>query len=83
MGSVLGLTSYSYIYSIDGIQLNNTQTLCLHLKKAENDNRKVKLVTRKRVWEYMSGSKYNLYDVKIKDVKLVGPKVSEGEACNG
>jgi hypothetical protein len=57
--------------------------LCLHLKKPENDNRKVKLVTRKRVWEYMSGSKYNLYDVKIKDVKLVGPKVSEGEACNG
>ena len=83
LGSVLGLTSYSYIYSIDGIQLNSIQTLCLHLKKAENDNRKVKLVTRKRVWEYMSGSKYNLYDVKIKDVKLVGPKVSEGEACNG
>jgi hypothetical protein len=29
----------------------------------------------------MSASKYNLYDVKIKDVKLVGPHVTEGAAC--
>jgi hypothetical protein len=38
-------------------------------------------VTRSRVWEYMSASKYNLYDVKIKDVKLVGPHVAGGATC--
>jgi hypothetical protein len=81
VGSVLGIKSYSYIHTVDGLSLKGIQKLCAHLSQAENQSRKVKIVTRGRVWEYMSASKYNLYDVKIKDVKLVGPHVAEGAAC--
>jgi S1-C subfamily serine protease len=81
IGSVLGLRAYSYLHTVDGLSLKGIQKLCSHLSQAENQNRKVKIVTRSRAWEYMSVSKYNLYDVKIKDVKLVGPHVAEGAAC--
>ena len=81
VGSVLGLSAYSYLHTVDGLSLKGIQKLCSHLSQAENQSRKVKIVTRSSVWEYMSASKYNLYDVKIKDVKLVGPRVTEGAAC--
>jgi S1-C subfamily serine protease len=81
MGSVLGIGSYSYLHTVDGYRLKNIQNLCLHLRQAENQNRKVKLVTRSQIWEYMSASKYDLYNVKIKDVKLVGPHVIESATC--
>ncbi len=81
VGSVLGIKSYNYIHTVDGLSLKGIQKLCAHLSQAEKQSRKVKIVTRSRVWEYMSASKYNLYDVKIKDVKLVGPHVKEGAAC--
>jgi hypothetical protein len=83
VGAVLGIRAYSYLNTVDGFRLKNIQKLCLHLRQAENQNRKVKMVTRSPVWEYMSASKYDLYDVKIKDVKLVGPNVTEGAACEG
>ena len=51
------------------------------IQEAENEKRKVKVVTRSREWEYMSASKYELFNVSIKNVKLVGPHVSEGVAC--
>ena len=35
------------------------------------------------IWEYMSASRYNLYDVKIKNLRLVGPHLKEGAACEG
>ena len=81
VGAVLGIRAYSYLNTVDGLRLENIQTLCSHLRQAEIRNRKVKLVTRIPTWEYMSGSKYNLYDVRIKDVRVVGPKVTEGAAC--
>jgi hypothetical protein len=81
VGSVLGFSAYSYLHTVDGLSLKGIQKLCSHLSQAENQSRKVKIVTRSRAWEYMSASKYNLYDVKIKDVKLVGPHVTEGAAC--
>ena len=82
VGSVLGISSYSYIYTVDGLRLRNIQKICTFLKGAEKKNQKVKLVTRRDAWEYMSSSKYNLYNLKVKDVKLVGPHVAEGAACN-
>ena len=81
VGSVLGFSAYSYLHTVDGLSLKGIRKLCSHLRQAENQSRKVKIVTRSRAWEYMSASKYNLYDVKIKDVKLVGPHVTEGAAC--
>ena len=81
VGSVLGLRAYSYLHTIDGLSLRGIKKLCSYLTQAENQNRKVKIVTRRGIWEYMSASKYNLYDVKIKNVKLVGPHGREGNAC--
>ena len=81
VGAVLGIEAYSYLNTVDGLRLKNIQKLCSQLRQAENQNRKVKMVTRNQVWEYMSASKYDLYNVKIKDVKLVGPHVTEAAAC--
>ena len=81
VGSVLGMDAYSYLHTVDGQRLKNIQKLCAHLSQAENDNRKVTMVTRSREWEYMSASTYDLYKVTINDVKLVGPHVTEGVAC--
>jgi S1-C subfamily serine protease len=81
IGSVLGLSAYSHLHTVDGHSLKEIQKLCSHLSQAQNQSREVKIVTRSTSWEYMSRSKYNLYDVKIKDVKLVGPHVTEGAAC--
>ena len=83
IGSVLGVAAYSYIHTVDGHRLKNIQKLCSHLRQAEIQNRKVILVTRAQTWEYMSASKYKLYNVKIKDVKLVGPNVTEDAVCDG
>ncbi|MDC0033323.1 trypsin-like peptidase domain-containing protein [Alphaproteobacteria bacterium] len=83
VGSVLRINAYSYLYTVDSLRLKNIKKLCAHLKQAEGDDRKVKLVTRRRAWEYMSASKYDLYKVRVKDVKLVGPRVKEDAACPG
>ena len=80
VGSVLGIGAYSYINTVDGLRLKNIQKLCVYLRQAEKENRKVKMVTRSRKWEYMSASTYKLFNVSIKDVKLVGPRYS-GEDC--
>ena len=82
VGSVLGIGAYSYLNTVDGLRLKNIQKLCAYFRQAENENRKVKVVTRSREWEYMSTSKYELFNVSIKDVKLVGPHVTEGVACD-
>ncbi len=82
LGAVLGIVAYSYFHTVDGLRLKNIQKLCSHLTQAEIQNRKVRLATRAETWEYMSASKYNLYNVKIKDVKLMGPNVTEGTACD-
>tara|TARA_Y100000588_G_C14231582_1_gene915523 strand:+ start:520 stop:1869 length:1350 start_codon:yes stop_codon:yes gene_type:complete len=82
VGSVSGIGTYSYLNTVDGLRLTNIQKLCAYLQQAESENRKVKIVTRSREWEYMSASTYELFNVSIKDVKLVGPNVREGVACD-
>ena len=82
VGSVSGIGAYSYLNTVDGLRLTNIQNLCAYLRQAENENQKVKMVTRSREWEYMSASTYELFNVSIKDVKLVGPHVREGAACD-
>jgi hypothetical protein len=82
VGSVSGIGAYSYLNTVDGLRLTNIQKLCAYLRQAENENQKVKMVTRSREWEYMSASTYELFNVSIKDVKLVGPHVREGVACD-
>jgi len=83
VGSVLGISAYSYLHTVDGLSLKGVQKLCSLLSQAEKQDRKVKIVTRGRIWEYMSASKYNLYDVKIENLRLVGPHLKEGAACEG
>lgn len=82
VGSVLGIDAYSHLYTVDGFRLKDVQKLCAYLVQAEDENRKVKVVTRNRNWEYMSTSTYEFFNVGIRDVKLVGPKLTEGAVCD-
>ena len=81
IGSVLGIPAYRYIVTVDGISFKSVKFLCTYLKRAESEDRRLRLVTRDRDWDYMSTSKYNLYEVKIDGVKLVGPKLEKTAAC--
>ena len=82
IGSVSGMQAYNYLATVDGIKFKTVKALCTHLKLAESENKKLRFITRTRGWDYMSASKYNLYKVKIKDVKLVGPKIGQGTTCS-
>ena len=81
IGSMSGIRAYRYIVTVDGISFKTVKALCAYLKRAESENRRIRLVTRSRSWDYMSTSKYNLYEVKIDGVKLVGPKVEGPGTC--
>ena len=81
IGSVSGIRAYRYIVTVDGISFKTVKDLCAYLKRAESEDRRIRLVTRSRSWDYMSVSKYNLYEVKIDGVKLVGPKVEGPGTC--
>jgi hypothetical protein len=81
IGSVSGIRAHRYIVTVDGVSFKSVKALCTYLKRAESEDRRIKLVTRARAWDYMSASKYNLYEVKIDGVKLVGPKLEEAAAC--
>jgi len=81
IGSVSGIRANRYIVTVNGISFKSVKALCTYLKRAESEDRRIRLVTRARAWDYMSASKYNLYEVKIDGVKLVGPKLKRSEAC--
>jgi len=83
VGSVVGLDAYSYLHTIDVLSVSDIRQLCSQLSQAENQSRKVKIVTRSATWGYLTASEYSLYDLKIKDVKLVGPHVTDGKTCEG
>ena len=82
IGSVSGIRAHMYIVTVDGISFKTVKGFCAYLKRAESADRQLRLVTRDRDWDYMSASKYNLYEVKIDGVKLVGPKVEGSGACS-
>ena len=77
----MGVNAYSYVHTVDGSKLKSVEGLCAYLKKAENEKRKVQIVTRSRRWEYMSASTYEIFKVRVKDAKLVGPKMIGGLNC--
>ena len=81
IGSVLGVVAYSYLHTVEGLKMKNVEGLCTYLKKAEDEKRKVQIVTRSRRWEYMSASTHEIFRVRVKDVKLVGPKMNGGLNC--
>ena len=37
----------------------------------------VKLIAKENNWSYRSHSRYHSYEIKVKDVRLVGPEVSK------
>ena len=81
IGSVSGIRAHRYIVTVDGISFKTVKALCAYLKHAESEDRRISLVTRARAWDYMSASTYNLYEVRIDGVKLVGPKLKATVAC--
>jgi len=81
-GSVRGMKSYSYIYTVDGHKLNEVTKLCGYLEKAAKSGKEVKIVTRRGSWDYMATSKYQLYRISVEGLKLVGPKIKPAGLCN-
>ena len=79
IGSAAGLSSYDFIVSVDGQSSDlSLSRLCNYLKKAEQSKKKVNIITKSGNWSYRSRSKYGSHEIKVKDVKLVGPQAPNG-----
>jgi C-terminal processing protease CtpA/Prc len=78
IGRSAGIKAYDLLISIDGKTMADPTVICRYLKTAEKAKRKIKLITKEGDWSYRSHSKYHAYEIKAKDVRLVGPKAPEG-----
>ncbi len=78
IGRSAGIKAYDLLISIDGKIMADPTVICRYLKTAEKAKRKIKLITKEGDWSYRSHSKYHAYEIKAKDVRLVGPKAPEG-----
>lgn len=81
IGSVLGIEAYDYLATADGRKFTDVRKLCAYLEEASDQKKKVRMVTRSNDWDYMAASRYKLFDVRIKDLKLVGPSITDDEGC--
>ena len=79
IGMSAGIKAYDLLISIDGKTISKPAVICRYLKMAENAKRKIKLITKEYDWSYRSHSRYHAYEIKVKDVRLVGPEAPE--AC--
>jgi len=79
IGMSAGVKAYDLLISIDGKTISKPAAICRYLKAAENVKRKIKLITKEDDWSYRSHSRYHAYEIKVKDVRLVGPEAPE--AC--
>ena len=78
IGRSAGIKAYDLLISVDGKTMADPTAICRYLKTAEKAKRKIKLITKEGDWSYRSHSKYHAYEIKAKDVRLVGPKAPEG-----
>jgi len=78
IGRSAGIKAYDLLISIDGKTMADPTVICRYLKTAEKAKSKIKLITKEGDWSYRSHSKYHAYEIKAKDVRLVGPKAPEG-----
>ena len=78
IGSAAGINAYDLVISVDGNPTEDIPKLCKYLKNAESAKNKVKLITKGNKWSYRSRSMYTSHEIKVKDVKLVGPQVPKG-----
>ena len=78
IGSAAGINAYDLVISVDGNPTEDIPKLCRYLKNAESAKKKVKLITKANKWSYRSRSMYSSHQIKVKDVKLVGPQVPKG-----
>lgn len=81
-GAVVGLEPYSYISSVDSLRMRDLGALCKHLEEAADGGRKVRIVTRDQRWEYMSASEYKIFELPIRDLRFVGPRVAAVSLCD-
>jgi serine protease Do len=77
IGRSAGIRAYDLLISIDGENMTNPRLICQYLKRAERDKRKVRIITKENEWSYRSHSKYDSYEIKTRDVRLVGPEAPE------
>ena len=78
IGSAAGISSYDLVVSVDGRSVPNLVKLCKYLKQVEQRKKKVNIITKSGSWSYRSRSKYGSHEIKVKDVKLVGPQAPDG-----
>ena len=78
IGSAAGINAYDLVISVDGNPTEDIPKLCKYLKNAESAKKKVKLITKANKWSYRSRSRYGSHQIKVKNVKLVGPQVPKG-----
>ena len=78
IGSAAGISSYDLVVSVDGRSAPNLVKLCKYLKQVEQRKNKVNIITKSGSWSYRSRSKYGSHEIKVKDVKLVGPQAPDG-----
>ena len=77
IGGSAGVEAYDLLISIDGKSLKDPGSICQYLKTAEKAKKKIKLISKEDKWSYRSHSKYHSYEIKVKDVRLVGPEAPE------
>ena len=80
IGSVSDIKAYRYISTVDGVPIRDIKSLCNKLKASKK--KKVKFVLRSRRWDYMAASKYSIHNLEIKNLKLVGPQITETTKCH-
>jgi S1-C subfamily serine protease len=78
-GSLAGVEHYDYLVSVDGQTIKEPVALCNHLKAAHEAQKKIRLVTQRGSWEhYRSQTTYFSHEIKVSNVRLVGPRAPEG-----
>jgi serine protease Do len=74
IGRSAGVGAYDQLISIDGKTLKEPGSICRYLKTAEKEKKKIRMITKETRWTYLSRTKYHSYEIKVKDVRLVGPE---------
>ena len=77
-GELAGVESFNFLASVDGRSFEKPDVLCTYLKSIEAAKGKVRMVTRSVDWEYQSQTSYKSHEIKVSNVRLVGPRVKEG-----
>ena len=75
IGDLAGLRYFDYLTSVDGKQFEDVQTLCRHLRSLEDNEKRTRIIVRRRKTQYRSRTTLKIIEFWPVEVKLVGYKV--------